>query len=278
MNTLITRALTGVVFVAVMVGGIYLSPYTLAALFLLINALSLHEYLILVAAFDPDKRPETKYSLILLHGIGFSIYTLFAGVGLSWFDLHYLSLTLPLLLLVFLKELYNPISAQTFVRSALHITGLVYLCIPLGMTLMLAKPFGQFEPNRIMGILILIWANDTFAYLAGFAAGRTPLFKRISPKKTWEGSIGGAVGTFLVAYILSKIMPEFSLNIWLCIGLLSILFGTWGDLVESMLKRNTQIKDSGSILPGHGGILDRFDAYYFAIPFIVALLYFLKQQ
>jgi phosphatidate cytidylyltransferase len=273
LNTLVTRALTGVIFVAVMVAGIYISPYTLAALFLLINALSLHEYLILVAAFDPDKRPETQQSLFFLHLIGFAIFALLASVGLNWLDMPYLWLIVPLLLLVFLKELYNAVSAQPFVRSALHITGFVYICIPLGMTLLLANPNGQFAPNRIMGILILVWANDTFAYLAGFTAGRTPLFKRISPKKTWEGSVGGAAGTLLAAYLLSTIMPDFSLTIWLCIGILSILFGTWGDLVESMLKRNTQIKDSGSILPGHGGILDRFDAYYFVIPFIMALLY-----
>lgn len=273
MKTLITRALTGIIFVALMVAGIYLHPYTLAALFALICAVSVHEYIGLVAAFDVEKRPETTASMTLLLVLAMVLYGIIAAIGLQWLPTAYWVLLLPLLLLVFLKELYNAQSKQPFVRAALHIAGLVYLVLPLGMTVWLANPDGRFAPHRIMGILILVWANDTFAYLTGFALGRRPLFTRISPKKTWEGSIGGAIGTLSLAYVLPIILEEWDLTAWLGIAVLSIFFGTWGDLVESMLKRNTQIKDSGSLLPGHGGILDRFDAYYFVVPFVAAWIY-----
>jgi len=118
-----------------------------------------------------------------------------------------------------------------------------------------------------LGILFLIWSSDSGAYVVGSLIGRTRLFERISPKKSWEGTIGGGLFSLLVAYILSRYFLEIRTDQWLTLAVIVIVAGILGDLIESMLKRSLQIKDSGSILPGHGGILDRFDALIFAVPF-----------
>ncbi|MBL0246373.1 MAG: phosphatidate cytidylyltransferase [Sphingobacteriales bacterium] len=120
--------------------------------------------------------------------------------------------------------------------------------------------------------MLLVWSNDTAAYLSGRAFGRHKLFERISPKKTWEGTIGGGLFTLFVGWLLS-ILFRFSLTTWLGIAALAVLCGTWGDLIESLLKRSLGVKDSGSLLPGHGGVLDRFDALLFVLPFVFAFLY-----
>ena len=137
---------------------------------------------------------------------------------------------------------------------------------------MIAFRMGAFHPNIIFGLLLLTWANDTGAYLIGSQIGRTKLFPRISPKKTWEGSLGGVLVAFMTAYLLSLFFKDLVLKDWLILAFLVSIFGSIGDLVESMLKRSLKIKDSGNLLPGHGGMLDRFDAFLFLLPFAAAYL------
>jgi phosphatidate cytidylyltransferase len=119
-----------------------------------------------------------------------------------------------------------------------------------------------------MGIFWLIWTNDTMAYLIGSQIGRRKLFERISPKKTWEGTIGGAICTVLMAWAISLYFNDFSTAQWLAVGAMVGIFGTLGDLVESMLKRSIGVKDSGTLLPGHGGLLDRFDSFLFVVVWV----------
>ena len=127
----------------------------------------------------------------------------------------------------------------------------------------------------LLGILIVIWANDTFAYLIGKQVGKTKLFERISPNKTWEGSIGGAFVALIIAVLVNPIFFEELGKIdWFFVGLISIIFGAIGDLLESMYKRYYGVKDSGNVIPGHGGMLDRFDALMGAVPFVMTYLYF----
>ncbi|MEO0775984.1 MAG: phosphatidate cytidylyltransferase, partial [Bacteroidota bacterium] len=130
--------------------------------------------------------------------------------------------------------------------------------------------------NTVFGLLLLTWSNDTAAYLVGSRIGKTPLFPRISPKKTWEGSLGGVVITFLIAFLISQWFREHSTKQWLVLAGIVAIFGSTGDLVESMLKRSENIKDSGNLLPGHGGVLDRFDAFIFLLPFATAYLLLIK--
>ena len=131
---------------------------------------------------------------------------------------------------------------------------------------------GKFSPNIVFGLLALTWMNDTGAYLVGSQIGKHKLFPRISPKKTWEGSTGGVVFTFVLAYILSLLFDDLRLVDWMFLAAIVGTFGSIGDLIESMLKRSLKIKDSGNLLPGHGGILDRFDAFIFLLPFAAAYL------
>ena len=123
---------------------------------------------------------------------------------------------------------------------------------------------------------MLTWGNDTGAYLIGSVIGKTPLFPRISPKKTWEGSLGGVAVTFIIAWLLSIYTQELTLQTWLVLAGIVSVFGSTGDLIESMLKRSLGVKDSGTIMPGHGGFLDRFDAFMYMIPFAAAYLLWIR--
>lgn len=144
----------------------------------------------------------------------------------------------------------------------------LYIALPLG----LVPLFGQVvsadttQPVMVLSLFILIWVSDTFAYLVGISIGRHRLFERISPKKSWEGALGGCVFSLLAAWVLFSITGLMSLPVWLGLAVIVVIFGIFGDLFESLLKRTAMMKDSGSLLPGHGGLLDRFDALLFVSP------------
>ncbi|MEZ4920707.1 MAG: phosphatidate cytidylyltransferase [Saprospiraceae bacterium] len=176
-----------------------------------------------------------------------------------------------LVFLALLLELYLE-SKQPFQIVAHYLLAMFYVGFPIMFLLDISIENGSYIPMRPMGILLLIWSNDTLAYFAGTFLGKRLLFPRISPKKTWEGTMGGAVGTVLVAWMLSNFFSAYTTTEWILIAICVGMFGTVGDLVESMLKRSVQVKDSGRIMPGHGGFLDRFDSLIFSLPFIWILL------
>jgi phosphatidate cytidylyltransferase len=164
-------------------------------------------------------------------------------------------------------------SEKPFSNIGLYLTGVLYIGVPYYFLLDIGiDETSTYEPYRIFGLLLLTWANDSWAYLIGSKFGKTPLFKRISPKKTWEGTLGGIALTIFTGYLLSLFFQEWRVIDWIIIALIVGIFGTLGDLVESMLKRSLGIKDSGSILPGHGGLLDRFDGFMFMIPYVYIFL------
>ncbi|MBN2683547.1 MAG: phosphatidate cytidylyltransferase, partial [Bacteroidales bacterium] len=129
-----------------------------------------------------------------------------------------------------------------------------------------------YSSQVLLGVFIIIWTFDTMAFVFGTALGRYPLFKRISPKKTWEGLIGGAISTGLVVYFISVFFKDIALIQWICIGIIVVIIGTYGDLTQSLMKRSVSLKDSGKIMPGHGGILDRFDSFLLAYPIVFTYL------
>jgi len=172
-------------------------------------------------------------------------------------------------------------SERPFANVGKYLLCSLYVGLPLGMlsdiTLRtLDTSDDLYHPLRVFGLLLLIWTNDTMAYFIGSQLGRRKLFERISPKKTWEGTIGGGICTVLVAWGLSFLIKDFTPTQWLALGVVAAVFGTLGDLVESMLKRSVGVKDSGNLLPGHGGLLDRFDAFIFALPFFWLALQIFK--
>jgi len=156
--------------------------------------------------------------------------------------------------------------------------GIIYAIIPFTFFYALGFLGNSFNFHVPLAFLIMLWSNDTGAYLSGYFFGRTKLFERHSPKKTWEGFVGGVLIAALAGYILSNFYHELSWDKWVIMAVLIGCFGTLGDLVESMFKRSINIKDSGGILPGHGGLLDRFDGLLLSAPIVYAYLYLITNS
>ena len=278
LKNLIVRAITGVFFVTAMVLGI-LHPHALIVLFALITGLSIWEYTGLV-----NNIKGVKVNRFISTIIGVYFFLAVAGLRLTPVEgfVVFVPYILSILYLL-ISELYlkneNPINSWAYTML-----GQMYIAMPFSMINVLA--FQQIEPGQVtfdyllpLSIFIFLWTNDTGAYLCGSLLGKHKLFPRISPKKSWEGSIGGGILVLIVAGVIGYFAnigatPHMlSIPGWVGLGLVVVFFGTWGDLVESLLKRTLGIKDSGNILPGHGGMLDRFDSSLLAIPAAVMYLY-----
>jgi len=163
-------------------------------------------------------------------------------------------------------------SKLPFQNIGYYLTGVFYIGVPIALLFSITTMNASFSPHRILGLLILVWTNDTGAYLTGKKFGKHKLFERISPNKTWEGTLGGAALTILIAWGLSFLIKDFTLTQWLALSLVAAIGSNIGDLIESMLKRSVGVKDSGTFMPGHGGFLDRFDAFIFCLPFFWLVL------
>jgi len=170
---------------------------------------------------------------------------------------------------VYVIILYKKADEKPFSSIAFTFLGIIYVAAPFALLNILVLAEGTYHAEIMMGMLAMIWASDSGAYFAGRSFGKTPLFPRISPKKTWEGSLGGATAALLTALAFSYFFDIFSVGEWLVTSQLIVVGGTYGDLVESLFKRSMHIKDSGSSIPGHGGFLDRFDSLLIATPVIV---------
>lgn len=222
--------------------------------------------------------PQSRFGTFL----GLVLYTAISAFSLQWMQGKWLALSALLFVLVPTVELFRN-KEKPLVNIAFTLFGIFYVAIPFSLLnfLVFTSEAGNYLFQGLLGFFILMWTNDTGAYLAGMGFGRTKLFERISPKKTWEGSIGGLVLSVGMAWVLniwfSAYWPEFpfTLKDWMVIAIIVSVIGSLGDLVESMIKRSFGIKDSGSLLPGHGGILDRFDGVLLAAPAV--FLYVLLQ-
>lgn len=193
-----------------------------------------------------------------------------------------LLIIMPLMFLILIAELYRK-SANPLMNISITLSGIFYLAIPMVLLsyLSYAPAYGlrynlDYNPNILLGFFLILWTNDTFAYVVGRAVGKRKLFESISPKKTWEGALGGAVVSLILAYYMAHFSPELHKRDWLVVAGIIVLFGNLGDLIQSKFKRSINIKDSGNILPGHGGILDRFDGVYLAAPFVYTYIRYLQ--
>ena len=282
------RVISSVVFVLLMLGGVFGGLIPFLILTLLIAAGCLWELLSLLLSEEGESGQWRRFiglGLGLMPFVLSAIYALWPGyVQQPMVDcesigtlgvLKIIPVLIALIFSLFLLELFLN-ARKPFQVVGNYLLGVFYIGIPLALLVGIATPDIHYEPGRPLGIMLLTWTNDTAAYLVGSRTGRHPLFPRISPGKTWEGTVGGTAFTLFIAWLLSMITPVYSLTEWLLIALCIILFGTLGDLVESMLKRSLDVKDSGSILPGHGGFMDRFDSMIFALPFIWLVLEYLS--
>ena len=269
---ILVRALSGAVFVTLIIGAIFWNPLALAFLLLVLTALGLQEFFGLFRKAGVISK--TSNGIIL----GLIVYSLITAVVFSWLNPFAILGLFPLVFLLFIFELYKK-NAQPFTQIGYQILGILYIALPFSLYHFVHQyPIGgevNFEPWLLSGMFFLIWANDTFAFLFGISFGKHRLFERISPKKSWEGTIGGALATFGMAWLLGTYTNTIDLTAWLILAAIVVPSAVFGDLVESLLKRSLNVKDSGNIMPGHGGVLDRFDAANFALPFIVFFLYLL---
>jgi len=268
MNNLVKRAISGAIFVAIVIGSILLSPYTFAAVFAVVAALATNEFHKLTNRKNEIEVPPVVAIIgaLLLFGCSY-VYS----SGLFKYPIY--SLYGFYILAVLIAELYrkkpNPIN-----NWAYFIFGQIFIALPFSLLNFILYIKG-YQPIILLAVFISIWTNDTGAYLTGMTLGKHKLFERISPKKTWEGFIGGAVFALLSGYIFSLFIPELSLLQWFIFSEIIVIFGTFGDLSESLIKRTEHIKDSGNIIPGHGGILDRFDSTLMVAPVVFIYLSFL---
>ena len=169
-------------------------------------------------------------------------------------------LLFPLASFVFLIKLYKKNDVHPFINIALFYLGILYVAVPFALINILVFYNGDYSYEILLGLLFLTWANDVGAYFAGILFGRRKLFKRISPNKSWEGSIGGAITAAITALVIGMYFKGLNPIEWISISIIVVIAGTYGDLVESHFKRSIKIKDSGTTIPGHGGFLDRFDS------------------
>lgn len=264
------RAITGILFVALLVTTILWSYATVAWLFFFVALLGTHEFYKLT--FKKLQWPQWI-------GVVLSGYVALIPF-IAWkYDFSIFLLSVPALLFVTISFIYElfALSKQPFKNVAFTLMPLFYIALPFTLLYTLAwapNYSNDFNNVLILAFFTLVWSNDTFAYLVGRQIGKTKLFEKISPKKTWEGTMGGVVGTVITAVIWSQYQTEIALQHWIAMAVIVAFFGSIGDLVESSLKRSLNVKDSGNILPGHGGILDRFDAVIFAAP-IVGLYFYI---
>ncbi|MDE6688648.1 MAG: phosphatidate cytidylyltransferase [Prevotella sp.] len=275
MKNFIIRTITGVLFVTAVVVS-FLDPIAMVFLFALVTGLTIREFCGLV-----NERPTVQINQFISTVAGIYLFLAMAGHCSGWVtsDTVFIPYLITIIYLL-VAELYlqgkDPINNWAYTMLAQ-----LYIALPFSTINVLAFPqTGQYSFVLPLSIFVFLWMNDTGAYCVGSLLGRHKLFPRVSPGKSWEGSIGGGVLVVgiavLIWYLLKQYAPEASnLSVWhwAGLGLTVVVFGTWGDLVESLFKRTLGIKDSGHILPGHGGMLDRFDSSLLAIPAAVVYLF-----
>jgi len=268
LSNILQRTITGVVFVFLIVLTIHFGHIYFSALFLIVNIIAMWEFYSLIEKKDVT---ANKYA-----GIAAGTF-LFASNALIALDLApraVLHINFIAIFLIFLFELYRK-NKHPFSTIAFTFFGILYIAVPFSLMNYFPNPAQEsnvYHLEILMGFFILVWVNETFAYIVGISIGKHRLFERISPKKSWEGAIGGGIMCLVAAFVISYFYTQITHIDWLIIAGIVIVFGTYGDLFESMFKRSIDAKDSGVLLPGHGGVLDRFDGVFMAAPFVYVYL------
>lgn len=272
MNNFALRTITGALFVILIIGSVIINHWIFAALFLIVALGGYWEFTRIsraMNAFPP------VFAGLLISAVTYTVISCWNFGMLPGFSLYFL-----LLIPIFLVSVeLSRKSATSLTNVGMSLFGIIWIVVPLALLsgfFNLAEEHKWRETGLLLGFFLILWIYDSGAYIFGSLFGKHRMLERISPKKSWEGFAGGTLAGLLIAFIISASFTEFTLTEWLLIGASIIIFGTIGDLTESMFKRNAGIKDSGKILPGHGGILDRFDAVFVAAPVVYILIRLLR--
>ena len=262
MNNILVRSLSGGVYVALLILAVLFYNQLAFIVFGIILGIGLFEYQKLAAELGYVLHPK------MYIGLGLLAYFLFGYAAMNYGSILLWG-TLPLLFLgIMIQALFSE-EKNSLLSALIGISGYIWILLPLVLIHFLysANQKGEIlDYWPVLGMMILTWTSDTFAYLTGRFIGKTKLFERISPKKTWEGVAGGVVFSLVASYIIFLVDDNREWYFWIVLGLIVPLFGVLGDLFESLIKRTAGVKDSGDLIPGHGGILDRIDAMLFTIP------------
>ncbi len=279
MKKLLTRSLSGIVYVALIVGAILGDPVWFTVLMSLFSAIAVLEFrkLVMPPAGSIVQKAIAATDLLTaaalpLVSLGFTSAEALSERNFSIITAFIIVIFAAYPLLRFTLALYDR-SEHPFAMAARSVMSIFYISIPLTLASIINIASSAFSWLSMM-MFIMIWLNDTGAFCTGCTMGRHKMFERLSPKKTWEGFAGGlffSLAAGAVAYML-HLNPDFSLAAWLGMGVVAAIFSTWGDLFESLLKRNLGVKDSGKLIPGHGGILDRIDSLLFVAPALLLYL------
>ena len=269
-STLKTRGITAIIFVAIMFFGIFFHAYSFIALLSIIIAGCVWEFLNITC-----ERSLIRNVICIFSATAISILIALQNQNISWVNIP-LSLnnifTFTIIALCLFEM--STKSKKPFENIAFSAFSLVYYALFLSSIYYVSFEAGEYSSMKVFALIVLTWTNDTMAYMVGSKVGKTKMFERMSPKKTWEGTIGGVLFTMFIAFVIYHFFGIFSPIVWLGLALIIGIFGTLGDLVESMLKRSYTMKDTGSLLPGHGGLLDRFDSLTFHLPLSVYFIQF----
>ncbi len=260
------RLATAILGAAAIVFGIVYSEWTYFIVFFIICFFSLREFYKL-SGLD-GMLPQKTFGIFC----GMLTYSLSFFIERGDISYRYYFVIFPLVSFVYMIKLYKKFERKPFTNIAFTFLGIFYIAVPFALLNIAAFEYGNYNYQIICGCLFILWATDTGAYFAGTFFGKRKLFERISPKKSWEGAAGGALLAWAFAYGFSIYFTSLAVWQWMGVAAIIIVGGIYGDLVESLLKRSIEIKDSGNSLPGHGGFLDRFDGLFISAPFIVAFL------
>lgn len=267
-----TRIITGLIFVSVMISSIVYSENTFLIIFGLLIILSVNEYYSMLERRIVGSEDWKFLYKILNTFFGTIIFGVIFLVASAKIDLIYISVIAAFPLIWLLIEMYHNTDSP-FLNVCFNVMAVFYIVVPFASASFLVFDRDNFtyHSNYLLAVMIFAWVNDSFAYLVGRKFGKNKLYPRLSPKKTWEGTIGGAIAAVLFSGVLYILFPklgysEVSLFHYFMMAVITAVMSTNGDLAESMIKRNLDIKDTGNTLPGHGGFLDRFDGLLFSLP------------
>lgn len=268
MSELIKRALFGAIYVAIILASILIDSMLTFALMGIMSVIGFFEMRKLTA------NHRVYYSALLgILGIwALSAYQFIYGTGLDLAPAF-----VGAIVAIFVQHIWANDSESTTARMSNSVLAVAYLALPLSLApWFTVDSYGFFDATLLLGIFVMIWTNDTFAYLVGRSIGKHRLHERLSPKKSIEGFVGGMVFAILAGYLFHVYtITEYTLSDWIFFGLIASIGGTMGDLFESALKRSAKVKDSGKFIPGHGGLLDRIDSFLFVVPMVWLYLHIL---
>lgn len=269
MSNLTLRIITALIGATLIIFAILWNEYTYCSLLFFLGSVLHYEYLLTTKNIEGYNYSKENLLYNLITGMVIQLLFIIDIFQPSEYLLYFI---IPIIALLFIFELFRH-TQNPFINIGVNITGLFYIILPICLLYF----FTLSDPVATLVILLFVWTCDTMAYFTGKAFGKHKLFERISPKKTWEGFFGGLVFSIVAAFVINRFYSNIDLTNLIIIGIMIAIIGTLGDLVESMLKRSIHIKDSSSILPGHGGFLDRFDAFLICVPFVFVYILFMLE-